>query len=92
MITRDQLYILDYYKKNTYMGSSKMLNYRVHKVEEEEEKYLETICWKGPFIFDKTPDDEKVFKKFEYSDKGLDDIVDYLNEQSDLIEEKGTIL
>ena len=95
MVTREQLYVLDYYKRNTYMGSYENLYYRVHKIEESQTgddgeptdpvKKLEAICWQGPFIFDKTPDENKIYKTFEYSEEGLVAVVDWLNQQHDAL-------
>jgi hypothetical protein len=90
MVSREQLYILDYYKRNTYMGSDEKLYYRVHRVEvpnPSEEgavmNQLEAICWEGPYIFDKTPEEQKQYRQFEYSEEGMTELVAWLNAEHD---------
>lgn len=87
MITREQLYVLDYYKKNTYMGSDGPLYYRIYRVEKavseaedgaEQQAVLEAVCWPGPFIYDRTDDNQKHFKQFEYSEEGMEEIISWL--------------
>lgn len=100
MIRREQLYVLDYYKKNTFMGSDGIINYRVHRVEEETEREevkdgdgkpemvskLEGICWKGPYIFDKTKE-EKQYKRFPYTEEGIQELTAWLNQKREEMEQ-----
>ena len=44
------------------------------------EKILRCTTWFTPFAFDKTPDEEKACREFAFSDKGIEDIIVYLNE------------
>lgn len=98
MLERDTLYVLDYYKKNTFMGSIGNMNFRVYKVETEREKVegaepenelqLEAVCWPGPLIYDKTPEEKKIRQYFPYAEEGLVAITKWLNEQHDRLEER----
>ncbi len=86
MILRESLYVLDYYKKNTFMGSDKAMYYRVYRVNEgdgDNPQYkLTAVTWRGPYIFDKTPEEEKCYKAFPYSEEGMEKLVAWLNEES----------
>lgn len=80
------------------------MNYRIHKVEESQEEMkasesngeeqpgaipkLEGICWRGPYIFDKTPEEQKHYKRFPYSEEGMIELTAWLNQQHDVIEAK----
>lgn len=86
MIQREQLYVLSYYKKNTYMGSDGPLYYRIYLAkntdsEEETKPQLEAVCWPGPFIYDKTAEEQKHFKRFDYSEKGMKQIIEWLTSE-----------
>ncbi|MCR4717407.1 MAG: hypothetical protein K5656_09505 [Lachnospiraceae bacterium] len=85
MLERKVLYVLDYYKKNTFMGSDGPLYFRIHRInegtEDNPEYKLEVITWPGPFIFDKTPDEQKTYKSFDYSEAGMEEILKYLDEE-----------
>lgn len=96
MITREQLYVLDYYKKNTYMGSDGPLYFRIYRIEETSsetkegeaaQSLLEAVCWPGPFIYDKTPEEHKHFKRFEYSEEGMEEIISWLMKEKILLSE-----
>lgn len=90
MIPRNQLYVLDYYKKNTYMGSDGPLYYRIYraeitKEEPETEAALEVVCWPGPFIYDKTPEEQKHYKRFDYSEEGMEQIILWLHQEKQVL-------
>ncbi len=95
MLERKVLYVLDYYKKNMFMGSDGPLNFRIHKINKTEgdepkaeDDVLEVITWPGPFIFDKTPDEVKKYKEFEYSEEGMEEILKYLDEEKNRIQQE----
>lgn len=105
MIERKQLYILDYYKKNTYMGSEGPLNYRIHRVEvdnpekkeadsgaDEKTSLLEAICWPGPFIYDRTKDELKKSKRFPYTEEGMNELIDWLMDESRALGDKRPLM
>ena len=101
LLTKELFYGLDYYKRNVFMGSSDKLYFRIYKIEVAEEikeesadnqeteppktPYLEAVCWEGPFIFDKTPEEKKTYKRFPYEEESLDEIATWLNEEHDKI-------
>lgn len=48
LVTRQMLFPLAFYKKAKFHGSRGKMNYRIEKIEEnEEEKFLLTV-WEGP--------------------------------------------
>ncbi len=89
MLERKTLYVLDYYKKNTFMGSDGPLYFRIFGVPVSDEdktiKNLTVITWPGPFIFDKTPEEEKKYKDFPYSEEGMEEIIKYLENEKNLL-------
>ena len=79
LVTRQMLFPLAFYKKAKIHGSRGKMNYRIEKIEEnEEEKFLLTV-WEGPECYDVTKSEKKV-SKYPFSDAGMEEIVKYLNE------------
>lgn len=81
MIERKTFLALNFYKKEAFTGSYQGMRYRIVKVEEEDQKFLQAVCWPEPFSFAKTPDEQKIAEKFPYSEEGLCRIADWLNEK-----------
>jgi hypothetical protein len=67
-----------YNKKAVLKASFGGMRYQVEQVEEEEQKLLCATVWPEPFCFEKTPDDKKQVKQFEYSEEGLDAVYVWL--------------
>ena len=85
MIERKRLLSMGYYaKKAVFTGSDGNKNYRVEQYipEESEDKLLKATVWPGPFCFDKTPDDKKQANTAPFSEEGLLQLVDWMNETS----------
>ena len=67
------------------------MRYRIEKTEipleeasgesSETQTVLKTSIWPQPFCFDKTPDEKKSAKVFDFSPEGLSLAVDWLNER-----------
>ena len=87
MLERKTLYVLDYYKKNTFLGSDGPLNFRIYGIKDEDGKVtsLQVVSWEGPFIFDKTPNEDKKYKDFPYSEEGMEEIIKYLDSEKNLL-------
>ncbi len=75
-ITRKDLLPLSFLKKSAYTGSKRDFNYRLEKTE----TVLRAYWWEGKFAFDATPEEDKTYSDFEFSDSGIGDAVSYLNE------------
>ena len=81
MIERKTFLALNFYKREAFTGGYRGMRYRIAKVEEEDQKFLQAVCWPEPFSFAKTPDEQKKTEKFPYSEDGLCKIADWLNEK-----------
>ncbi|MDO4489371.1 MAG: hypothetical protein Q4B67_09835 [Eubacteriales bacterium] len=79
-VTRFDMLPLSFLKKSAYTGSKGNVRYRIEKKEEEERKFLFLSVWTTPFAYDKTNAEDMETKEFDFSDKGIDEIVDFLNE------------
>ena len=86
MVQRKDLLHLSFYEKSPYLGSDGPLRYRIEKSEEGEgddkKKVMKVTIWPGPFSYDKTPDEKKSSKDFEFLEDALDEICEWLSEQS----------
>ncbi len=79
MVERNRLLSLSYYEKAPFTGSDKALRYRIEKQENEEQKQLIVYAWNGPYSFECTPREEMTTHLADFSNDGLDDIADWLN-------------
>lgn len=91
-ITVHDLLPLSFLKKSVYTGSRDRLRYRMEKKEEGEEpdihKYLLVTAWATPFAFDKTPEEDKCFEKFPFTNEGIIEAAAYLESLRKRIEEQ----
>ena len=46
---------------------------------------LKVTIWPGPFSYDKTPEEKMSSKNFEFSEEALDEICEWLSEQSSVL-------
>ncbi len=86
MIKRSDLLSINFYKKSAFTGSDKNLRFRISKDTIDDTDVLSACVFPGPYAFDSTDESLKTYKVFEFSDKGLDEIVEWFN--SDEISEK----
>lgn len=84
MVKKDDLLNLNFYKKTDYTGSIRRLCY---KIEKDGDQFLVTT-WRGPYCFDKTPPELKSAHKFEFTMDALQDIADYLNNESEKLDDQ----
>lgn len=75
MITREILLNLNFYKKAAFTGSSGIFCYKIEKKDD----HLFASVWKGPYCSTATPEEEKEYQEFEFSEDGMNQIVDWLN-------------
>ena len=78
-INKKDLLPLSFLKKSPYTGSFRGIRYRIEKQEEGEEKSLLVHTWPEPYAFSHTPEEEKEKKSFPFSEKGLEEIRQYLS-------------
>lgn len=81
MIRENDVFNINYYKKEIFHGSYKKMRYRIAKKEEEDKKNLQVTIWPGPYNYDTTAEEVKQRAEFAYSNDGLKAAVAYLNEQ-----------
>ena len=79
---REALYkiSLNYVKKEPYTGSMGEQRFKIEKYTESDDApaKLRLWLWPGPFCFEKTEDDKKELKEYEFSQESLDTVVDLL--------------
>lgn len=76
MIT-DHNIALNFIKKENLTGSYKGLRYMFVK----EEENLAVTIWPEPYCFEKTDEDKKTKKLFDFSEEGKKEAIDWMNEQ-----------
>ncbi len=81
MISRNALYHIPYYKKAAFTGSYEGMHYRLALVKNEDSNTLEAVVWPGPYCHDATPDEKKESERFEFSESGIDDACNWLNQK-----------
>lgn len=93
MVEKKAVLSFNYYTYGqAFTGSDSGKRYRLIKAvredvpEEGQEPLKKTVLqasvWKEPFSYEKTPSEEIVEKDFDFSKKGLDLAVDFINETS----------
>lgn len=70
--------------KASYQG----MRYQVERVTNEEEKYLRGTVWPEPFCFEKTAEEKKESKEFEYTEEGLAVLHQWLLDKYELDKDK----
>ena len=78
-INKKDLLPLSFLQKSPYTGSFQGIRYRIEKQEEGECKLLLVYTWPEPYAFSHTPEEEKEKKSFPFSEKGLEEIRQYLS-------------
>lgn len=85
MLTRSDFLSLNFVKKEDYPGSYQGLRYLLHQEVTEDDKKLKVYIWPEPFGFEATEDEKKESKEFEFSEKGLLEAIDWINENYDKV-------
>ena len=80
LIDKDNFHVFNYIKKEEYTGSMDGMRYMLRKKEGEETR-LEAVIWPEPFGYRATPEKKKQRMEFEFSARGLEEAVDWMNEQ-----------
>ena len=85
MLTRADFLSLNFVAKEDFTGSYKGMRFMLHKEVIEEEKKLKVYVWSEPFCFDVTPEDQKLSELFAFSEDGLAQAIDWMNERYELV-------
>lgn len=92
VLERSAFYHLEHYEYGVpYYGSYKSVYYRlgleplenVHWSAEKKAAphVLRAYVWSGPFAYSETPEEEKRYRDFPWTDEGLNQAVDWLDSQ-----------
>lgn len=85
MLKRENFLSLNFVKKEDFTGSHKGMRFMLHQETVEEEKKLKVYVWSEPFGFDATPDEEKLSELFAFSEEGLAQAIDWMNERYEFV-------
>lgn len=66
---------IPFLKKERFTGSKKPMRYFLQK----EEDQLKVTVYPGPYCIEATPEEVMEHEYFEFSEKGLEDAVEWLN-------------
>lgn len=64
------------------------MRFMLHQETAGEEKKLKVYLWSEPFGFEATPDEEKISALFEFSEEGLAQAIDWMNENYESVRYK----
>lgn len=95
------LYSITYYEYGeAYYGSCGPVRFRVAREplvnvhftpkDKRGECTLRAVVWQTPFSFARTPDEEKEYKDFAFTDEGLSRAADWINERVRRAESEAT--
>jgi len=75
----------EFYPKGAILKASfQGMRYQVEKWQKDnEEECFRAAIWPEPFCFEKTPEENKTYAYFPYTEEGLDDVYDWLCTQYD---------
>lgn len=71
---------LNYIKKEPLSGSKDGMRYLFMKKKEGDDTYMLGVIWPEPYGYAKTPQEQKIEKRFTLDHDGLVDAVAWLNE------------
>lgn len=80
MINLDGMISIPYLKKTVFTGSCRHMRFLLRKESGEEGDVIETILWPGPYNFSVTEEEKKTSRRFPFSEEGIKEAVDWLNE------------
>ncbi len=80
MIERKDILSIPYLKKTTFTGSHEGMRFRFAVAKTEEKQHLEVCAWEAPYAYDFTPEEQKQRTEVEFSEEGIQQGIDWLNE------------
>lgn len=85
MLTRDAFLSLNFVEKEDFTGSYQGMRFMLHQETVEDEKKLKVCVWGEPFGFDATPDEQKLSELFSFSEEGLEQAINWMNERYEFV-------
>lgn len=92
VIDKDKFQVLNYVKKEEYIGSMDGMRFMLRKKASGEETKLEAIIWPEPLGYAKTPESKKQHMEFEFSQPGLEEAIDWMNRQYGQLKELWNVM
>ncbi len=87
MLERKQFMPVNFLKKEVFTGCHEGMRFRMERTEQENKGetgvYLKVTAWPEPYGFDATPEEAKTWTLLEFSEKGIEAGVDWLNAQQE---------
>ncbi|MBS6517649.1 MAG: hypothetical protein KH353_05545 [Clostridium sp.] len=80
MIMRKDVMPVNFLKKEHFTGSDQGMRYRMEKTDGDGETVLMVTVWPEPYGYDATPEDKKQRKQFAFSEEGIEQGVEWLNQ------------
>jgi hypothetical protein len=84
MVEKRNMMPLAFFQKEPYTGSTEGMRYRiakeVEKKENEEVSFLEAVVYPEPYCYEATPEEDKIRKRFPFTQESLEDVRNWLNE------------
>lgn len=81
MIDKEKFHVFNYVKKEEYCAGMEGMRYMLKKKETEDGVSLEVCIWPEPCCYAKTSEEKKQRKEFAFSEEGVKEAADWLNEQ-----------
>ena len=81
MIDKDNFHVFNYIKKEEYTASMSGMRYMLRKKETEDGTVLEVVIWPEPYCYAKTEEAKMQLMDFTFSQEGVMEAADWLNEQ-----------
>ena len=91
-ITRKDIFSFQFFDYGErFSGSYRGMRYRLGReplekvvqkpLEEKEKGSIRACTWSEPYSFDNTPEEDKHYRDFPYSEEGVEKAVEWLNEE-----------
>lgn len=80
MLARGDFLSLNFVKKEDFTGSHKGMRFLLRQETAGEERQLRVYLWSEPLGFEATPEEQKISRLFAFSEEGLGEAIDWMNE------------
>lgn len=81
LLERSEYMPLEYFRKQKWTGSFQGMRFLLHRIAEEEQDFLEAVIWKEPYSYEATPEEEKLYQRFPFSEEGREQAIVWLEEE-----------
>lgn len=78
MLKREDVLSLSYLKKTSFTGSCQGVRFLLRR---DEQGFLQVFAWPEPYAFDQTPEEQKISCQVEFSEEGIVQAVDWINDK-----------